>query len=205
MAKTIDYYYYSASPFTYLGHHAILDVAAKHDADINFKPVNLFGIWEVSGAVPPAKRPLVRQRYRMLELQRARASRNLPLNLKPKHFPVDATLADNAGCALILEGLNPAHYIGLCCAAVWAEDKDISDEATLAHLLELSGFDADDVLKRAKADPAVSLREQNTQDAIESDAVGVPAYVLNGEVFWGQDRIDQLDEALSSERKPYQP
>lgn len=203
MTNSIDYYYYSASPFTYLGHQAILDVAAKHGVELNFKPVNLFGIWEVSGAVPPAKRPLVRQRYRMLELQRARVARNLPLNLKPKHFPVDASLADNVGCALILQGHNPAAYIGHCCAAVWAEDKDISDTDTIANILSVSGFDPLEIMALAKSDAASDFKERNTLEAIERDAVGVPAYVFQGEVFWGQDRIDQLDAALTSGRKPY--
>ena len=203
MTNTIDYYYYSASPFTYLGHQAILDVAVNHGAILNFKPVNLFGIWEVSGAVPPAKRPLVRQRYRMLELQRARVARDLPLNLKPKHFPVDASLADNVGCALILQGHNPAAYIGHCCAAVWAEDKDISDKDTIANILNVAGFDSAEILPLASVDAASELKDRNTLEAIERDAVGVPAYVLNGEVFWGQDRIDQLDAALASGREPY--
>ena len=187
MHNTIDYYYYSASPFTYLGHQAILNVAEKHGAVINFKPVNLFGIWEISGAVPPAKRPPVRQRYRMLELQRAREIRNLPLNLTPKYFPVDATLADNVGCgywkAKILQNILAfvALQFGLI-IVIFLMKQQYQSCLKLLALPQLT------LLNLAKEDATAKLRAKNTQDAIDSDAVGVPAYVLNGEVFWGQDR-----------------
>lgn len=203
MSSSIDYYFYSASPFTYLGHQAIQDVANKHGVTLNYKPVNLFALWEVSGAVPPAKRPLVRQRYRMLELQRAREERDLALNLKPQYFPVDATLADCVACAILLQSGNPADFIGKVCASVWAMDQNIADEELLKQHLQDCGFDGDKILMLAKTDEVIALREKNSQEAIEADAVGVPAYVLNGEVFWGQDRIAQLDRALEIKRQPF--
>ncbi|MEW7007117.1 2-hydroxychromene-2-carboxylate isomerase [Lentilitoribacter sp. EG35] len=199
----IDYYYFSISPFAYLGHQEILRVAEKHSAQLNFKPVDLFKIWEVSGAVPPAKRPPVRQRMRFIELQRVAEYRNLPINIRPEYFPTDPQLADKTVIALIKDGHNPADYMGKVFAAVWAENKNIADQDVVAELLRSSGFDAQDIISKAQHDEMDTIRQQNSQDAIKADAVGVPTYVLNGEAFWGQDRIEHLDAALTSGRTPF--
>lgn len=199
----IDYYYYGASPFTYLGHQAFMDAAERQGAEINYKPVNLFALWEVSGAVPPAKRPPVRQRYRLLELQRVSEYRGLPINIKPKHFPVDTTLADQAVIALVEAGKSPAAYMQKVFAGVWANELDLSDRDVIAGMLNDCGFDAGAILERAQSDETAAVRKRNSDDAIAADAVGVPAYVLNGEVFWGQDRIDLLEHALKTKRAPF--
>lgn len=200
---TIDYYFFSASPFTYLGHKAITDVAAKHGATLNIKPSNLMAIWEVSGAVPPGKRPLVRQKYRLLEIERCAEVRGLPVNKTPKHFPVDASLADHSIIALIEMGQDPLAYMGDVFAAVWVNEKDIADEAVIAELLTKNGFDANAVLAKAKSDEVAAIRAKNAQDAVDANAVGVPAYVIDGEVFWGQDRVEHVDHMLASGRKPF--
>ncbi|WP_018688738.1 2-hydroxychromene-2-carboxylate isomerase [Ahrensia kielensis] len=202
---TIDYYFYSASPFTYLGHQAIVDVAEKQGATLNVKPVILMALWAVSGAVPPAQRPAVRQRYRLIELQRVADFRGLPINKQPAHFPVDATVADCSIAAIISAGANPLTYMRDLFAATWANEQDISDEATLAELLKKNGFDSDEILTAAKSETVAAIREQNTKDAIDADAIGVPAYVVKGEVFWGQDRIEMLDHMLASGRSPFAP
>lgn len=201
----IDYYYFSISPFAYLGHQEILHVAKKHGAALNFKPVDLFKIWEISGAVPPAKRPLVRQRQRFIELQRVAEHRKLHINIRPEYFPTDPQLADKTVIALVKEGQNPSDYMGKIFAAVWVENKDIADQDVIAELLQSSGFDAQDIISKAQLDEMDEIRQKNSQDAIDADAVGVPTYVLNGEAFWGQDRIEYLDAALFSGRAPFKP
>lgn len=200
--KTIDYYFYAASPFTYLGHQAIVDVAQKHGATLNVKPVNLSVLWAESGAVPLGQRPPVRQRYRLIELQRIADFRGLPINKHPAHFPVDATLADCSIAALVDAGENPVSYMGDLFAAVWVNEKDISDAQVLLALLEQHGFDAAAILETAKSEAIAGIRKQNSKDAVAADAVGVPTYVVEGEVFWGQDRIDMLDHMLTTGRAP---
>lgn len=199
----IDYYYFSISPFAYLGHQEILRVADKHGAQLNFKPVDLFKIWEISGAVPPGKRPAVRQRQRFIELQRVAEYRKLPINIRPEYFPTDPQLADKTVIALVKDGHNPADYMNKVFSAIWAENKNVADQDVIADLLQTSGFDAQDIISKAQLDEMDAIRQKNSQDAIDADAVGVPTYVLNGEAFWGQDRIDHLDAALSSGRAPF--
>ncbi|MEM6460579.1 MAG: 2-hydroxychromene-2-carboxylate isomerase [Pseudomonadota bacterium] len=199
----IDYYFYGASPFSYLGHGQPIAVAQQHGAEINYKPVNLFAVWEVSGAVPPAKRPLVRQRYRLIELQRVAEFRGLPINIHPKYWPADTTLADQAVIALVEAGHAPADYMQRVFSGVWADELDLADRSVVAGLLSDCGFDAEAILERAGSDDVAAIRAQNSKDAVAADAVGVPAYVLNGEVFWGQDRIELLDHALKTGRAAY--
>lgn len=201
----VDYYFYGASPFTYLGHGALMQAAARQGAEIVFKPVNLMTIWAVSGAVPPAQRPPVRQRYRLVELQRIAEFRGLPINIKPKFWPTDTSLADQAVIALVEAEENPSDYMQRVFAGVWAEERDLSDRAVVAGMLTDCGFDADAILERAASDDIAAIRDRNSEDAVAADAIGVPAYVLNGEVFWGQDRIDLLEHALKTGRPPYRP
>ncbi|WP_099867889.1 2-hydroxychromene-2-carboxylate isomerase [Pararhizobium haloflavum] len=201
----IDYYFAGISPFSYLGHRAIEAVARKHGCGIAYKPVILPELFEVSGALPPAKRPPVRQRYRLLELQRVAEMRGLPINLKPKHFPVDPALADQAVIALLDARQDPTDYMFRVFSAVWAQDENVSDPRVVERVLDESGFDGAAFLEAAQSESVAETRRQNTKEAIEADAVGVPAYVLNGEVFWGQDRIELLDRALESGRAPFHP
>lgn len=200
MAKAIDYYFTCISPFSYLGHQAIVDVAEKHGASLNFRPVALGGLWAESGAVPLGQRPVVRQQYRLVELQRVAAFRNLPITPKPAHFPVDPTLADHTVIAILEAGGDPGAYVGAVFAAIWAEDKNIGEESVLTDLLTTGGFDAAAILDAAKSEAVAAIRAQNTADAVSVGAVGVPAYVVDGEAFWGQDRVDLVDHMLATGR-----
>lgn len=199
----IDYYLTCISPFTYLGHRLICEVAEKHRVEINFKPVNLFRIWEVSGARPPAERPPVRQRMRLVELQRLAHFRKLPINVQPKYWPVDGSLADRVAVALIENGHDPRYFIGKVLAGLWAHDDNIADEAVLASYLSQCGLDPKPALADAQEDWTQAIRDNNANEAIAADAVGVPAYIYQGETFWGQDRIEHLDHMLSLGREPF--
>ena len=205
MAASIDYFITSVSPWTYLGHDAARAVAARHGATLVPRPVNLGQMFGVSGQVALGERPAVRQRYRFIELQRYAEVRGKKMNFKPKHFPTNPALADHTICAIAADGGDPFDYMGRVFAAVWADELDVADEATIGALLSKSGFDAEAVIARAKTDEVAAIRQKNTEDAIAADATGVPSFVLNGEPFWGQDRLDMLDHVLASGRAPYGP
>lgn len=201
----IDYYFHCASPFTYLGHNLVCEVAEKHRATLNYKPVNLAALWDVSGAVPPGQRPPVRQRLRLIELQRLAAWRGLPIKPTPLHWPIDAALADKIIIALVETGHDPRYFMAKVLSGLWVNDDNIADEAVLTSYLSQVGLDARPAILDAKTDEIAAIRERNSQDAIAADAVGVPTYVLNGEPFWGQDRIELLDQALTTGRSPIRP
>lgn len=203
MPASIDYFLTSASPWVYLGHDAVRELAARHGATLVVRPVNLAEMFKVSGQVGLADRPAVRQRYRLIELQRAAEARGKPITLKPKHFPTNPALADLTICAILADGGDPLDYMAAIFSALWAGERDIADEATLSELLTGAGFDAGAVLTRAGTPEIAAMRAKNTEDAIAVDATGVPSFVLNGEPFWGQDRLDLLDRALATGRAPF--
>lgn len=205
MSATIDYFFTSISPWAYLGHDAARALAAKHGATLVPRPVNLPELFNVSGQVPLAQRAGVRQRYRMIELQRFAHYRGKPMNFRPAHFPVDPALADHTVCAIIASGSDPLDYMEAVFSAVWVNELNIADEDTLAGLLSAAGFGAAGILAKAKGAEAAAIRSKNTEDAIAVDASGVPCFVLNGEPFWGQDRLDLLDHALATGRPPFKP
>lgn len=202
---TIDYFYTTISPWAYLGHDAFLAIAGAHDVAVRYRPVNLGPVFENSGGLPLGKRHPARQNYRLIELQRWREKRGARLNLKPAYFPVNPGLADCAAIAIQAAGGNPGDYARLAFRAVWADDLDISDETVVAGLATKAGFDGAKIVQKAKSDGILAEYDKNRDDAIRYEIIGSPCYVLNGEPFWGQDRLDLLADALSSGRAAYRP
>jgi 2-hydroxychromene-2-carboxylate isomerase len=194
MPHTIDYYLAPQSPWTYLGHERFVRIARDAGAAVNVLPVDLGGkIFPVSGGLPLAQRAPQRQAYRLVELGRFRDYLGLPLNVKPRFFPVagDETArliiavarADGADAALKLTGA--------VLKAVWAEERDIANAATRAELLAECGLDAGRA-EDAKDSAVQAVYESHTQQAIAANVFGSPSYVVQGEIFWGQDRLELL-------------
>lgn len=198
----IDYYFSLISPYAYLGHASVLALARESGAHLVYKPVRIFELFEANGGLPLGKRAPARQRYRLVELQRARAQRKLPLNLQPKFYPVDPSLADRCAIELCEAGRDPSSYMDAAFRALWAHDEDLADRALLSRLLRDAGHDADAILAAADSARAIAIYEANTAAAIAADLPGLPGYVLRGEPFWGQDRVEALREAVLSGRDP---
>jgi 2-hydroxychromene-2-carboxylate isomerase len=196
MSQKIDYYFTSLSPFTYLGHSKFLQISAETETEIRFKPVKLGQVFGESGAKPLPERPKCRLEYRLVELTRWAKKRELAINLQPAHFPTDPGLADRCVIALQEAGEDAGAFLGQVLAACWAEDKNIADEAVLRELLTILKFNADDVIQQASSETIEAIYTSNTADAIEQGVLGAPSYLLNGEQFWGQDRLELLADTL---------
>jgi carboxymethylenebutenolidase len=199
MTHTVQYYFAPQSPWTYLGHLRFWDVARKHGARIEVLPVDLGGkVFPVSGGLPLGKRAPQRQAYRLLEMKRFSGHLHAPMNLQPRFFPVagdDAArliiaveLADGADAAM--------HITDAVLRAVWVEERNIADEATLAALLAERELPARR-LEESHSQTVAERYEANTQRAIDAGVFGAPSYVLGGEIFWGQDRLDFVERALA--------
>lgn len=202
MAGHIDYFYTSTSPFTWFGHKQFIEVAEKHKKEVNYKPVNLMEVWKISGGVAPPQRPPMRQRYRLIELQRIGHFRGYTVNPQPDSFPANPERADCCCILLSQKGRDPGPFLLSVGEALWSHDRQIADESILAELLDKAGYNGAEIVEQSK-DPAIAeVRSANSQEAIELDVVGAPAYVYEGESFWGQDRIDYLDHMIESGRDP---
>ncbi len=197
---TIQYYFAPISPWTYLGHQRFCAIARAHGATVEVLPVDLGGkVFPISGGLPIAKRAPQRLAYRLVELARFSSYLDAPLNLQPKYFPV---AGDDAARLIVavdqLDGTEAALRIsGALLRAVWAQERNVADEATLAALLrecELPARRLEDAHSQAVAE----RYDANTQRAIDAGVFGAPSYVIDGEIFWGQDRLDFVDRCLAA-------
>ena len=193
----IDLFFSTLSPYAYLAGNRAEEVAAKHGATLTYKPFDILALFPRTGGTPPKDRHASRVEYRAQELVRQARKLEMPFNLQPAHWPTNGApssyafiAAQNAG------GGDLGKLMHAICRAVWAEDKDIAEDAVVRACLEEAGFDpglADSGLLVGAETYAANLEE-----AVERGVFGSPFYITDsGQRFWGQDRIDDLDAHLS--------
>ena len=199
MSKTIDYYFAPQSPWTYLGHARFAAMAEAAGATVRVLPADYGRVFAASGGLPLGKRAPQRQAYRLVELARFRDFSGLPMNIQPKFFPVASDDAARLIIAVDLkDGAAAAMRLGAAVfAAVWERELDIASADTLASLLAHCGLSATR-LAEAREPSTQQHYDANTQKAMDAGVFGAPSYVLDGEIFWGQDRLDFLQRRLNS-------
>jgi 2-hydroxychromene-2-carboxylate isomerase len=200
MPKHVDYFVSLNSPWAYLGSKRFEVIAKKYNADVTIWPVDFGSVFAVSGGLPLPKRAPQRQAYRMMELKRWRDHLGVKINLEPKHFPSNEVPAAKCVIALREQGrmadaIKVAHAV---LNAVWAEEKNSGDSETLKGIIASCGLDADAVMKAADTPEMAAKREAYTKAAIDMGVFGAPFFIIDGERFWGQDRIDFVEKKLAS-------
>lgn len=199
MTAHVDYYFSLTSPWSYLGHERLLKVVAG--AEATFSPFEVSfrsTIFGQTGGLPVHKRAPQRQAYRLQELARWRDYLGIDLNVHPKHWPNDETIA-----ALMTVVLRETESVDASCRfagqvmkAVWSEDRDIADRETLIEVATAAGFDGAGLVSAA-ADPAwATLRQSQTDAAVERGVFGAPCYCVEDQIYWGQDRLDFVERHL---------
>ncbi len=199
MTLAVDYYFAPQSPWSYLGHERFQRIAAAAGATIHVLPVDLGRVFPVSGGLPLAKRAPQRQSYRLVELARYSAFLERPLIPQPRYFPVDANDAAKLIIAVDrLDGSDAAMKIsGAIMRGVWAEQRNISDPSALQTMLEETGLP----MRRLEDSQTQAVHERyeaDSQRAIEAGVFGAPTYAIDGELFWGQDRLDFVERRLAA-------
>ena len=198
MSKRIEYFAAPQSPWTYLGHARFVALANKHGAQVLLKPVDAAKVFAATGGVPVAQRPPSRQAYRLAELARWSQHLGIPLNLHPKFFPVSG----EPGGKLIIAAQHTAGtdqalaMLGALGRACWADEKNIADPDILVAIASSIGLDGAALLKLSGSDAVNADFARNTEEAIAADVFGVPWYRIDGEGFWGQDRLDFVQRKL---------
>jgi 2-hydroxychromene-2-carboxylate isomerase len=199
VSHSVDYYFAPQSPWAYLGHQRFQQILDKSGATVRVMPMDLGGkVFPISGGLPLGQRAPQRQAYRLTELERFSKWLGAPWHLKPTYFPVSGDDAAKLIIAVdMAAGPQAAMRIsGAILSAVWAQQRNIADEKTLVELLQEQNLPAS-CLEQAHSQAAQVRYESYTQMAIDAGVFGAPSYVIDGDIFWGQDRLDFVERALA--------
>ncbi len=194
--NTIEYYFTPRSPWTYLGEPTLMALRERYGVEIQIYPVDIKQLFQIGGAVPLSERPLAKQLHREVELTRWGKRRQLPIHILPPSGQTDDTLA----CLWLTaarqqpgDGLAFAHAIS---RTHWTTTESINDPEVLKRLAREQGYDGETLSLVAQNKRTWLQFQQHTDRAIQKHLFGVPSYVFNETLFWGQDRLDFLEMAL---------
>jgi len=194
--STIDYYVWLASDWAYLGGVRFVQLAARRRLKINHIPMRMQDVYAGSGGILLANRSWQRQAYRIAELKRWRSRLGITVNIEPKFYPVDVDLASCMVIAAQRQSLPVADFVNAVMRAIWAEDRNAADPGVLVGIAERFGLDGRTLLDAADAEAVRAEYRRNTERALAAGVFGSPFYLFAGELFWGQDRLDMLEEAI---------
>ncbi len=188
----IDYFFATISPFTYLAGSRLEECAARHGAQVRYVPINAPALFPRTGGHVLAERHESRKTYRLQELRRWSKRLGMRLDLAPPFFP--ANPAPSSYAVITAAKIGGGDLVGLVQAfprAVWAEGRNIADDEVVQEIVAAHGFDSKAV-DRGMLTAAESYAA-NLEEAVARGVFGVPTYLVGDEVFWGQDRIEDLD------------
>lgn len=194
----IDYYFWMNSDWAYLGADRLERIAADHGVSIRYMPVDLPDVYRRTGGQLLSDRAPERQAYRIVELRRWCRTLGIHVNPMPKYMCPNADAASRIVIAADMMKLPVVPLYKAILRAEWCEERDISDPAELRRILSACGLDVNAILATADTPDVEKLYRTYTDDAVKAGVFGSPSYVFNGELFWGQDRLDMLEAAIAA-------
>lgn len=197
--QQILHYFWINSDWAYLGADRLEALAQKHDAVIIHKPVDLLDVYARTGGIPLPQRSPARQAYREAELRRWTERLSIPLNITPRYMCPNGDMASRFTIAADILGHPVAPLYKAILHAEWCDEKDISDPDVVLAVARGLNLPAEEIMHKAQAPEVETVYRSNTDEAVALGVFGSPTYVVDGALFWGQDRLDFLDEALSAQ------
>jgi len=194
MGHTVDFYYDYGSPNAYLAHLQLPAILKRTGGTLALKPMLLGGVFQITGNVSPATNPL-KAPNGVRDMRRFIGKHRIPFLMNP-HFPVNtlkmmrgAMVAEEEG---YLDRYNDAMY-----RAMWVDGLKMDDDAVLAEALTKAGFDAAHIAKRSQEDAIKGRLKTYTEQAAKRGVFGAPTFFVNEEMFFGQDRLEFVEDALN--------
>lgn len=195
----LQVFYGISSPWAYFGAQRAQRIAEAAGAAFVLRPIRII---EANGGIPLRTRPMSRQDYHEVELKRWRSFLGIPLNLKPRFYP--CRTIEPAAMAVIAaqqQGLDAPGFSFAIQRALWAEDRDIADLETLRALaLATIGTEGAALVRDDQPEAIRTEWEGNLAEAERRGIFGTPTYVVDDELYWGQDRLDFVARALEGAR-----
>ena len=196
MTKSVEFYFDVGSPTAYLAHKRLKQLKLEYGCSIIYHPVLLGGLFKASGNSSPVTVP-AKGRYMMMEdLPRFAKLYNVPLNTNP-HFPIK-TLNLMRGAVSSLDEEYFDTYIDTIFKAIWVESRNMGDIDTVIEVLSDAGLDAKSVIEATQNPEVKQQLISNTEQAVERGLFGAPTMFVDGEMFFGQDRLQFVEAALKN-------
>ena len=199
MKNNIKFYMVPASPWSFLSFDRIEKISSTYNLEVELIPIDIFKLFEMQEIKMVSKRPEAIQKNRLRELQRWQDHLNIKFNIKPKFWPVNPIRA----CKLIIASTilySMDKYKTFVLAkklseAVWINDVNTDNDNEIFKIAK-EVVDVESIKNIYFDSKVASILESNTSNAFKNDIFGVPTFLYNGQVFWGQDRIFFLEKEI---------
>ncbi|RON46354.1 2-hydroxychromene-2-carboxylate isomerase [Pseudomonas frederiksbergensis] len=196
MSKTVEFYFDLGSPATYLAYTQLPKICAQTGSQLIYIPMLLGGVFKATGNASPAMIP-AKGRYMFQDLDRYAKRYDVPLRFNP-HFPINTLMLMRAVTGVQLR--HPQRFqafINCLFTALWVEGRSLDDPATVAAVLKENDFDPNEVLALTADEEVKAALKDNTEKAVQRGVFGAPSMFIDNQLFFGQDRLDFVLEALS--------
>lgn len=195
MIQVVDFFFDYSSPFAYLGSTQIEAVAARHGATVRYRPFLLGALFKAIGTpdVPLLAAPEAKKRFYSADMFRWADHYGVPFRF-PSRFPM--VTVKPLRMTLALPEADRPRLIGPIFRAFWAEDRDISDDATLADIATSAGLDGSALVAATRDERLKAELKAATDAAVQAGVCGAPTFMVGKLIFWGQDRLLFVEKAL---------